>query len=106
MSPWAVVIVVGAASLAIRALPLLRADAVRLGPRAEQGLRHAGIGAMAALLVGALLPGPSGIDGAQLGLVVAVALGALLAWRGRSMVVVVAAGVVVSLLVTLATSVC
>jgi hypothetical protein len=46
------------------------------------------------------------VDAAQLGLVVAVALGALLAWRGRSMVVVVAAGVVVSLLVTLATSVC
>jgi branched-subunit amino acid transport protein len=106
MSMWGVVALVGAVSLAIRALPLARADAVRLGPRAEQGLRHAGIGAMTALLVAALLPGPEGMGGAQLGLLVAVGVGAVLAWRGRSMVVVVAAGVVVHLAVTLAAAPC
>jgi branched-subunit amino acid transport protein len=101
MSTWIVVLAVGAVSLAIRALPLVRADAVRLGPRAERGLRHAGIGAMTALLVAAIQPGHAGAGGAQLSLVVAVAVGAVLAWRGRSMVVVVAAGVAVFVAVAL-----
>ncbi|HEX6887918.1 MAG TPA: AzlD domain-containing protein [Candidatus Nanopelagicales bacterium] len=106
MSMWGVVAVVGAVSLAVRALPLVRTDAGWLGPRAEQALRHAGIGAMAALLVGALLPGPAGLAGPQLGLLVAVAVGGVLAWRGRSMIVVVAAGVVVSVAVTTAAALC
>jgi branched-subunit amino acid transport protein len=102
MSMWGVVVVVGALSLAIRALPLVRSDTGWLGPRGEQALHHAGIGAMAALLVGALLPGPAGSGRPQLGLLVAVAVGGVLAWRGRSMIVVVAAGVVVSFGVTMA----
>jgi branched-subunit amino acid transport protein len=106
MTMWGVVVVVGALSLAIRALPLVRSDAGWLGPRGEQALHHAGIGAMAALLVAALLPGPGAVGAAQLGLVVAVGVGGLLAWRGRSMVVVVAAGVVVSTAVTMAVALC
>lgn len=92
MTLWIVVLVVGAASLALRALPLLASDAVRLGPRAREGLRHAGIGAIAALLVASLLPHGAGPAHPDVAMLVALAVGAGLALRGASMLVVVAAG--------------
>ena len=91
MNPWVVVLVVGAASFAIRATPLLASSVIALRPRMREGLQHAGIGAMAALLVTALAPhGRTGPP--DVGIVLALAVGAVLAWRRRSMAFVVAVG--------------
>jgi len=91
MAVWTAVLVVGAASLALRLLPLLAVDRLGLRQRTADILRHAGAGAIATLVVLAVLrpTAGSGIDGAVL---VAVAVGGLLAWRGRSMLWVVLAG--------------
>lgn len=92
MTAWTVVLVVGAVSLAIRALPMLASDALRPSRRTREGLRHAGIGAMAALMVTAILPRGSESGTPDVALLTALGLGAALAWRRVSMVVVVAAG--------------
>ncbi|HSO03084.1 MAG TPA: AzlD domain-containing protein [Candidatus Limnocylindrales bacterium] len=93
MNAWVVVLTVGAASLAIRALPLLVSDALQLPERAEQGLRHAGIGAMAALLVSALVPRDTGPTHVDVALLASAAIGAAVAWRRSSMVCVLVAGI-------------
>jgi branched-subunit amino acid transport protein len=87
---WWAVLLSGAAAYACRLLPLLGADRVRLGPRAAAGLRHAGVGALTALVVLAVLP--AGAAGPPLPLLAGVAVGALLALRGWSMVWLVLAG--------------
>lgn len=52
MTPvWIAVLAAGAASYGLRVLPLLLGDRVRLSPRAQTGLRHAGMGAITGLLV-------------------------------------------------------
>jgi len=91
MSVWIAVLAVGAASLAFRLLPLLAVERLELGARRADILRHAGAGAIAAFVVLALLrPGSgSGIDGA---VVVAVAAGGVLAWRGHPTMWVVLGG--------------
>jgi branched-subunit amino acid transport protein len=87
---WVVVLVVGAASLAFRLLPVVAVERIGLSPRTANGLRHAGSGAVAALVVLAILgPGSLRPDPAVL---VAVVLGGVLAWRGWSMTRVVLAG--------------
>jgi branched-subunit amino acid transport protein len=87
---WVVVLVVGAASLAFRLLPVVAVERIGLSPRTANGLRHAGSGAVAALVVLAILgPGSLRPDPAVL---VAVAVGGVLAWRGWSMTRVVLAG--------------
>jgi branched-subunit amino acid transport protein len=87
---WIVVLVVGAVSLAFRWLPIVAVERIGLSPRAAHGLRHAGSGAVAALVVLAVLgPGSLRPDPAVL---VAVAVGGVLAWRGWSMTRVVLAG--------------
>ena len=97
MNAWAVVLIVGAVSLAIRALPMLTSDAVQLGRRTQQGLRHAGIGAMAALLVTALVPHGKGSTHQNVAVLAAVALAALMSWRRSSILRVVAVGAAVYL---------
>ena len=91
MLTWWAVLLSGAAAYACRLLPLLGADRVRLGPRAAAGFRHAGVGALTALVVLAVLPAGAGA-GPPLPLLAGVAVGAVLALRGRSMVWVVLAG--------------
>jgi branched-subunit amino acid transport protein len=87
---WVVVLAVGAVSLAFRLLPIVAVERIGLSPRTANGLRHAGSGAVAALVVLAVLgPGSLRPDPAVL---VAVAVGGLLAWRGWSMTRVVLAG--------------
>jgi branched-subunit amino acid transport protein len=87
---WVVMLVVGAASLAFRLLPIVAVERIGLSPRTANGLRHAGSGAVAALVVlavlgpGSLRPNPA--------VLVAVALGGFLAWRGWSMARVVLTG--------------
>ena len=95
---WVVVLVVGAASLAFRLLPIVAVERVGLSPRTANGLRHAGSGAVAALVVLAILgPGSLRPDPAVL---VAVGVGGALAWRGWSMTRVVLAGGAAYALVT------
>jgi branched-subunit amino acid transport protein len=87
---WVVVLVVGAASLAFRLLPIVAVERMGLSPRTANGLRHAGSGAVAALVVLAILgPGSLRPDPAVL---VAVVVGGALAVRGWSMARVVLAG--------------
>jgi|1186.fasta_scaffold450902_2 branched-subunit amino acid transport protein len=87
---WIVMLVVGAAGFAFRLLPIVAVERIGLSPRTANGLRHAGSGAVAALVVLAILgPGSLRPDPAVL---VAVALGGFLAWRGWSMTRVVVAG--------------
>jgi branched-subunit amino acid transport protein len=92
MNAWVVVLAVGAVSLAIRALPLLASEAINLGPRTEMALRNAGIGAMTALLVTALVAHGGTSTHPDVGILAAVAIGAALAWRRSSMMRVVVVG--------------
>jgi branched-subunit amino acid transport protein len=87
---WVAVLVVGAVSLAFRLLPILAVERIGLSPRTQNGLRHAGSGAVAALVVLGVL-GPGSLR-PQPAVLVAVALGGVLAWRGWSMTRVVLVG--------------
>jgi branched-subunit amino acid transport protein len=91
MTIWISVLVVGALSLAFRVLPVLAVARNGVGPRTADALRHAGAGAIAALIVLAVLRPTTGshIHGTAL---FAVGVGGLLAWRGHSMLTVVLAG--------------
>ncbi|MGB8020433.1 MAG: AzlD domain-containing protein [Candidatus Nanopelagicales bacterium] len=100
MTAWVVVLAVGAVSLAIRALPMLASDSLRPGDRTREGLRHAGIGAMAALTVTAILPHGSDSGLPDVALLAALGIGAALAWRRVPMVLVVAAGAAVYVALT------
>ena len=88
---WVVVLVVGAVSLAFRLLPILAVERFGLSPRASSALRHAGTGAVAALVVLAVL-GPAGTVRPEPAVLVAVAAAAVAAWRGWSMTRVVLLG--------------
>ena len=88
---WVVVLVVGGLTLLFRLLPVVAVQRTGLSPRAVDGLRHAGTGAVAALVVLGVL-GPAGSLRPQPAFLAAVAVGGLLAWRGWSMARVVLAG--------------
>lgn len=88
---WIGVLLVGAASLAFRWVPMIAVSRGGLRPRTMDALRHAGAGAIAALVVFAVLP-PGGGTGVDAALLAAVVLGGALAWRGRSIVWVVLCG--------------
>jgi branched-subunit amino acid transport protein len=88
---WIGVLAVGAASLAFRWIPMVAVHRVGLRPKTADLLRHAGAGAIAALVVLALLR-PGGATGVDAAMLAAVAVGGVLAWRGRSMVWVVLCG--------------
>ena len=104
---WAAVLVAGLASLLLRVLPLLALGRLELSERASAALQHAATGAMAVMLVTTAAhvvgigPTPAGAPtpggtvptaGRALGVVLAVGLGLVLSRRGRSMPVVVLAG--------------
>lgn len=61
-------------------------------PGVEAGLRHAGVGAVAALLIGSVRS-PS-LGGDVLPTLVAIVVASVLAWTGRSMALVLVAGAV------------
>lgn len=106
---WAAVLVAGLASLLLRVVPLLALGRLELSERASAALQHAATGAMAVMLVTTAAhvagveptsPGPPTAGGSVpaagrvLGVVLAVGLGLVLSRRGRSMPVVVLAGLV------------
>ena len=90
---WTAVLVVGLGSFVFRAAPLLFGAAFRLPERTQQILRHAGMGGIAALLVSNIIGIGSG-NGfcTTASAVAAVTVGAIVAWRGRSMTLVVLTG--------------
>jgi branched-subunit amino acid transport protein len=91
MEIWIGVLAVGVLSLAFRLGPVLTVARVGLRPRTTGILRHAGAGAIAALVAIAVLR-PDGAGVLDWPVVLAVLVGGLLAWRGRSTLWAVLAG--------------
>ena len=91
MEIWIGVLAVGVLSLAFRLGPVLTVARVGLPPRSAAILRHAGAGAIAALVALAVVR-PAGAGAVDWAVLVAVGVGGLLAWRGHSMIWVVLAG--------------
>lgn len=94
MSVWIAVLAAGAASYLLRVLPLLIGERVNLSDRARAGLRHAGMGAITALLVlmtVAVLRPSSGLP--LIPVVLALGVAGVCALLGRSMLVTVLSGV-------------
>lgn len=93
MTIWFAVLAAGLGSYLLRVLPLLLGDRLHLSPRAEEGLRHAGMGGMTALLVLgvlAVLQPASGLP--VLPTLVALCVASACAALGRSMLTTVVAG--------------
>jgi len=91
MEIWIGVLAVGVLSLAFRLGPVLTVARVGLSPRTAGVLRHAGAGAIAALVALAVLR-PAGAGAVDWPVLLAVGVGGVLAYRGRSMLWVVLAG--------------
>ena len=95
MSLWIAVVVAGLGSYALRVLPFLAGDRMHVSERAQAGLRHAGMGAITALLVlgvvTVLRPG-SGL--AVVPVVAALVAATVCALMGRSMLATVVIGAV------------
>lgn len=93
MSTWIAVLGVGLGSYLLRSVPLLAARGGRPHPRLEHAVRHAGLAAVTSLVVVPLRHHADAV-GTTGGLtaVVAVAVAALLARRGRSMLTGLVAG--------------
>jgi branched-subunit amino acid transport protein len=98
MGLWVPVLAAGAISLAFRWLPVFTFARSGLQPRTAEGLRHAGAGAITALVVLSLLGTPG--HWIHWPVLAAVVVGGLLARRGRSMALSVLAGGCVYALVT------
>lgn len=80
---WAAMLLTGAGSYLFRVLPLLVLPRVTLPPRVYHAVRHAGVAAIAALLVSSLTGGAASGDlGPTL---VAVATASVVAARGAAM---------------------
>ncbi|MDV3222774.1 AzlD domain-containing protein [Intrasporangium sp.] len=94
MTVWFAVLAAGIVSYVLRVLPLVLGSRVHPSEQAQAGLRHAGMGAITALLVlgivGILQPA-AGLP--VLPVVVALGVAAVCAGLGRSMLVTVVAGV-------------
>lgn len=91
MEIWIAVLAVGLLSLAFRLGPVLAVARVGLRPGTAAILRHAGAGAIAALVALAVLR-PAGEGAVDWAVLFAVGIGGLLAWRGHSMIRVILAG--------------
>lgn len=101
MTTWYAVLMVGAASYVFRLLPWVLLERVQIDNRVETGLRYAGVGAMAALLVGSLTEAHDA-SGSLLPLVAALGVAAVLTWRDRSALLVVVTGLATFLVLDLA----
>lgn len=93
MTVWIAVLAVGLVSFTLRVVPFLLAERVPMTPGFEDGLRHAGMGAVAALLVGSVTS--PALAGDVPATVVALAVASLLVFLGRSMTLAVTAGALV-----------
>jgi branched-subunit amino acid transport protein len=91
VTTWVAVLLVAAGSYALRLLPLLLAPGRRWPLEAETGLRYAGYGAVAFLLVGAVRDAAHARS-VGLPLTVGLAVGLVAVARRRSLPVVVLAG--------------
>ena len=95
MTTWLAVGGVGLGSYALRLLPLLVGDRVRWPGGVDRAISHAGLAALAALVVaGVKHDDGNGRLGATLWALTAVIAAAVAARRSRSMLWVVAAGLV------------
>ena len=93
MTFWVAVLVVGLGSYLFRVTPLLLGDRLRIAPRAQGVLRHAGVGGVAALVVfGIRDAGIAGPSGSVLPALCAVVVAGMVAYRGRSMGFVLVVG--------------
>lgn len=90
MTAWIAIIAVGLGSYGMRVGPLLLRNHFEPPPVVDELIRHAGIAAVTALLVTSSL---RVVDrGPLLPVVAALAVGAVLAWRGKPMYAIVIAG--------------
>lgn len=92
MTVWIAVLAVGLLSYTLRVVPFLLAERIPMSPDVETGLRHAGVGAITALLISSVT-GP-GLSGDVLPTLVALSVASVLAWTGRSMGLVLTSGAV------------
>jgi len=90
MRTWLAVLAVGAGSYAFRALPMLVLARGPVSPTFERTVRHAGVAAVTALLVGSVRHAAEG--GEPAAVLGAVAAGSAAALRGASALVVLAVG--------------
>ena len=90
MTAWIAIIAVGLGSYGMRVGPLLLRNHFDPPPVVDELIRHAGIAAVTALLVTSSL---RVVDrGPLVPVVAALAVGSLLAWRGKPMYAIVIAG--------------
>jgi branched-subunit amino acid transport protein len=87
---WVVVVAVGVGSFVLRAGPQLLLERVSLAPRTERVLRHAGIAAIVALIVGSARQ--SALRGGAAPVVAALVVGMVVAVRRPSMLGVLMVG--------------
>jgi branched-subunit amino acid transport protein len=90
MTAWVAVVLVGALSLGFRWLPLVMADRLRIDETRQSMLLHAGVAAMTALTVNAVVSVAR--TGPPVAVVVALGIGVVLSWRGAEMIWVVLGG--------------
>jgi branched-subunit amino acid transport protein len=94
MNVWIAVLLVGAGSYALRALPLFSARCRSLSVETTAKLERAGFASLAALAAGAARHQTIGVSGSvALASAVALVAGAVVALRGRPMYLVALAGV-------------
>ena len=96
MTTWLAVAGVGIGSYALRLLPLLLSDRIRWSHQVDRAISHAGLAALTVLVIsGVQQHDGGGRPGATLWALAAVITAAEAARRGRSMLWVVTAGLVV-----------
>jgi len=96
---WVVILAVGAGSYALRVGPQLLFERTTLSPRGDQLIRHAGTAALTALIV--LSTKQSATGNALVPTLLAVAVAAVLAARGGSMLRLLVCGGAVYALATI-----
>ncbi len=102
MVTWIAVLLAGFGSYALRLAPLVWGQRLAMSERTQQLLRHAGMGGIAALVVFSVTgTARAGDLAALLVTVAAIAVAAVLTFRGRSMTVALIAGAALQLAGTL-----
>jgi branched-subunit amino acid transport protein len=93
MSMWLAIVLVGLGSYALRVIPMLLGERVRLSQRTDVTLRHAAVGAMSALLVlGVKKVDADPVSPDTIAVGMALAVSGTVAILGRSMALVVLCG--------------
>jgi branched-subunit amino acid transport protein len=98
MMVWIAVLAAGLGSYAMRLAPLLWGERLAMGERTQEVLRHAGMGGISALVIYSVVGTARTGDVIDLlPTVLAIAVAAVLTFRGRSMTVGLIVGVAVQL---------